>query len=88
MPETVNYKSIPHTPLAGLSHIPGKKGLPVLGMTPALFRDFYGTLKKHYETYGNVSKIGIGFQTVTYECAFHFEYWTMSSRSQSHWSLG
>jgi len=50
------------TSMRELTHIPGKAGAPILGMTPWLFRDFYGTLKKHHDKYGLISKIGIGLQ--------------------------
>jgi len=48
--------------LKDLAHLPGRAGVPFLGITPALFRDFYGTLQKHHDRYGLVSKAGIGFQ--------------------------
>lgn len=63
MSEIYDYRKQPDTQLSGLSHIPGEKGIPILGKTPALFGDFYGTLERHCEKYGRVSKIGIGFQT-------------------------
>ncbi len=58
----MDHRQFPDTSMKELGHIPGKAGAPFLGMTPWLFRDFYGTLKKHHEKYGLVSKIGIGFQ--------------------------
>ncbi len=57
-----DHRDCPDATLKELAHIPGKVGVPVLGMTPWLFRDFYGTLNKHYENYGLLSKIGIGLQ--------------------------
>ena len=63
MTETAtDYTLLPDTDFKALSLIPGKKGIPFLGMTPWLFRDFYGTIQHHYERYGLVSKIGLGFQ--------------------------
>lgn len=57
-----NYRLQASTRYTQLAHIPGKRGFPVLGMIPALFRDFYGTLNKQYKKYGPVSKANIGFQ--------------------------
>jgi cytochrome P450 len=57
-----DHRNFPDAPMKALAHIPGRAGIPFLGMTPALFRDFYGTLKVHSSRYGLVSKIGIGFQ--------------------------
>jgi cytochrome P450 len=57
-----DHRRFPDASARELGHLPGKIGMPLLGMTPALFRDFYGTLQKHYEKYGLVSKIGIGLQ--------------------------
>jgi cytochrome P450 len=62
MSEAFDYRKVPDTGLSGLSHIPGERGMPILGKTPALFNDFYGTLERHYQKYGKISKIGIGFQ--------------------------
>jgi cytochrome P450 len=63
MSDTFDYRKYPDTKLPGLAHIPGEKGIPILGKTPALFNDFYGTLEQHCHKFGRVSKIGIGFQT-------------------------
>jgi len=57
-----DHRHFPDATMKQLAHIPGKAGVPFLGMTPALFRDFYGTLQKHHARYGLISKIGIGFQ--------------------------
>ncbi|HEY6131136.1 MAG TPA: cytochrome P450 [Halioglobus sp.] len=57
-----DHRNFPDASIKSLKHIPGKIGAPFLGMTPWLFRDFYGTLKKHHQKFGLVSKIGIGFQ--------------------------
>jgi hypothetical protein len=57
-----DHRHSPDASLKALAHIPGKAGVPILGMTPALFRDFYGTINKHHAQYGLVSKIGIGLQ--------------------------
>ena len=57
-----DHRQFPNVSVKALAHIPGKTGVPILGMTPALFRDFYGTVQKHYARYGLISKIGIGFQ--------------------------
>ena len=57
-----DHRDFPDASMRELAHIPGKIGAPFLGMTPWLFRDFYGTLKRHHEKYGLVSRIGIGFQ--------------------------
>ena len=62
MKQPPDHRDLPDATLKELGHIPGKAGIPVLGMTPWLFRDFYGTLNRHHEKYGLVSKIGIGFQ--------------------------
>ncbi|ROS01014.1 cytochrome P450 [Sinobacterium caligoides] len=43
-----------------LTHIPGTFGLPLIGMTLSLVKDFYGTMDKHYKKYGPVSRIGFG----------------------------
>jgi cytochrome P450 len=61
MAET-DYKQQPSSTYDELAHIPGNRGFPVLGMIPALFRDFYGTIDKQYKKYGPVSKANIGFQ--------------------------
>lgn len=61
-PLTGDYRDFPDASMKQLAHIPGRRGAPVLGMTPWLFRDFYGTLQKHYARYGLISRIGIGFQ--------------------------
>lgn len=61
-PATLDHRDFPDAPITALAHIPGRRGAPFLGMTPWLFRDFYGTLKKHHARYGLVSRIGIGFQ--------------------------
>lgn len=58
----VDYRQQPSAAYQQLSHIPGNRGVPVLGMIPALFRDFYGTIHRHYQKYGPVSKANIGFQ--------------------------
>lgn len=42
-----------------LSHIPGEYGLPVIGRTLFLFKDFYGLVDEHYKKYGAVSRIGL-----------------------------
>ena len=57
-----DYRLQANTGYQQLAHIPGSCGLPVLGLIPALFRDFYGTIDKHYQKYGPVSKTNIGFQ--------------------------
>lgn len=57
-----DHRGFPNASVKQLGHIPGKTGLPLLGMTPSLFRDFYGTLQQHHAKYGLVSKIGIGLQ--------------------------
>ena len=58
----IDYRHFPDATMKALAHIPGRSGVPLFGMTPALFRDFYGTLQGHYARYGLVSKIGIGLQ--------------------------
>ena len=55
-----DYRSRPNTSPGSLGHVPGKKGMPILGMTPALYRDFFGTINKFQQRYGPVAKIGIG----------------------------
>jgi cytochrome P450 len=57
-----DHRDFPDATLKELAHVPGRRGVPILGMTPWLFRDFYGTLNKHHERYGLLSKIGIGLQ--------------------------
>jgi cytochrome P450 len=57
-----DHRSFPDASLKELGHVPGSAGVPLLGKTPALFRDFYGTVQKHQEKFGLVSKIGIGLQ--------------------------
>jgi cytochrome P450 len=59
---TADHRHYPDASIKALAHIPGRAGVPVLGMTPALFRDFYGTINKHHAKYGLISKIGIGLQ--------------------------
>jgi len=59
---SLDYRQLPNASYDQLSHIPGTRGVPVLGMIPALFRDFYGTIDKQYKKYGPVSKVNIGFQ--------------------------
>jgi cytochrome P450 len=58
----VDHRQLPDASVKALAHIPGKFGVPLLGMTLALFRDFYGTIHDHHAKYGLISKIGIGFQ--------------------------
>lgn len=58
----MDHRAFPNASVRNLRHIPGRTGLPLFGKTPALFRDFYGTLQRHYEKYGLVSRIGIGLQ--------------------------
>ena len=55
----VDHRQLPDASVKALAHIPGKMGVPILGMTLALFKDFYGTIQKHYAKYGLISKIGI-----------------------------
>jgi cytochrome P450 len=62
MSSTGDHRDFPDATMRELSHIPGRRGAPFLGMTPWLFRDFYGTLAKHHARYGLISRIGIGFQ--------------------------
>lgn len=62
MSSTGDHRDFPDTTMRELAHIPGRTGAPFLGMTPWLFRDFYGTLAKHHARYGLISRIGIGFQ--------------------------
>lgn len=57
-----DYRQQPSATYQQLAHIPGNRGVPLLGMIPALFRDFYGTIDKQYKKYGPVSKANIGFQ--------------------------
>ncbi len=57
-----HYSELPNTDNRNLLHIPGKKGIPVLGMTPWLYKDFYTTVQKHQNNYGLTSRIHIGFQ--------------------------
>jgi cytochrome P450 len=59
---TIDHKQLPDASVKALAHIPGKFGVPILGMTLALFKDFYGTIQQHHAQYGLISKIGIGFQ--------------------------
>ena len=59
---TLDYRLLPSSTYQQLAHIPGSRGVPVLGMIPALFHDFYGTIEKQYKKYGPVSKANIGFQ--------------------------
>lgn len=58
----MDYRTQPSATDNQLAHIPGNDGWPVLGLIPALFRDFYGTINSHYKKYGAVSKTNIGFQ--------------------------
>lgn len=58
-----DYTEASDSPFESLAHIPGKRGLPLLGITLDLYRDFYGTLQKHQSRYGNISRTGIGFNT-------------------------
>jgi len=58
-----HYSTYSNASMQALNHIPGKKGIPVLGMTPWLFKDFYGTIEKHSQHYGLVSRIHIGLQS-------------------------
>ena len=57
-----DHRDFPDATLKELAHVPGRRGVPILGMTPWLFRDFYGTLNRHHERYGLLSKMGIGLQ--------------------------
>lgn len=57
-----NYRQLPSASYEQLAHIPGNRGFPVLGLIPALFRDFYGTIARQYQNYGPISKANIGFQ--------------------------
>lgn len=48
-----------------LDHIPGKDGLPWVGRTFALVKDFYGLVDEYYRNYGPVSRIRlIGHRSV------------------------
>jgi cytochrome P450 len=62
MQPVTEHGDSPDASIRKLRHIPGRIGVPILGMTPWLFKDFYGTLKQQQEKYGLVSKIGIGLQ--------------------------
>ena len=42
-----------------LHHIPGDKGLPIIGITHKLFTNFHPTLQDIYENYGPVSSAGM-----------------------------
>jgi cytochrome P450 len=57
------YTLQPDVAFDKLSHIPGRRGLPLLGITLDLYQDFYGTLTAHQKKYGYVSRAGIGFNT-------------------------
>jgi len=52
----LDYTQLPNTAYDKLSHLQGEAGWPIIGITPALFRDFYGTLHTHYKRYGLVSR--------------------------------
>ncbi len=59
----LSYKLKPNN--YDLGHIPGEYGLPVVGRTFALFKDFYGLVDDQYKKYGPVSRIGlIGVKSV------------------------
>ena len=62
MDTAVDHRAFPDASPRELAHLPGRRGAPLLGMTPWLFRDFYGTLQQHHARYGLLSRIGIGFQ--------------------------
>lgn len=57
----LSYQSKPDTDGAGLSHIPGSKGWPIVGYLPKMVKDFHGTIEKHVAQYGEVSRFGQGF---------------------------
>ena len=61
--QTLSYRQQADVDFEKLSHIPGRRGLPMLGITLDLYRDFYGTLTRHQQRYGDVSRAGIGFNT-------------------------
>lgn len=49
-----DYTRQPNTPYRRLPSLQGRAGLPIIGITFDLFRDFYGTLQKDYKKYGPV----------------------------------
>ena len=59
----LSYKQ--HPVCDQLDHIPGKDGLPYIGRTFDLLKDFYGLIDEYYQGYGPVSRIRlIGHRTV------------------------
>ncbi len=62
-PQELNpdYRTHPEN-TAGLGHIPGTWGLPLLGETFPLIKDVRQLIEEHYTKYGPVSKLSIGFQ--------------------------
>ena len=45
---SISYLAVPDTPMKGLRHIPGEKGLPVLGRLPAMVKDLNGLLHRYH----------------------------------------
>ena len=59
----LSYQSLPNN--TDLNHIPGENGLPLVGRTYGLIKDFYGLCNDQYQKYGPVSRVGlIGMKTV------------------------
>lgn len=57
---TANYLSQPNTTWGQLSHLPGRKGLPLIGITHWFVKDYYNAIQKYYEQYGLVSRMHFG----------------------------
>ncbi|TNF35922.1 MAG: cytochrome P450 [Gammaproteobacteria bacterium] len=47
---------------AGLDHIPGNWGLPVIGETFPMIKDVWKMVDEHYKQFGPISKLSAGFQ--------------------------
>jgi cytochrome P450 len=59
----LSYQAFPNN--TNLDHIPGENGLPLVGRTYGLVKDFYGLCNDQYQKYGPVSRVGlIGMKTV------------------------
>lgn len=56
-----SYEQAADASARDLSHLPGTNGSPVVGHLLKMVKDFNGTVTRHYEKYGEVSRFGQGF---------------------------
>lgn len=56
----LDYTQQPDATEHDLRNIPGFRGLPLAGRLPWMIRDFNGSLREHYEKFGEVSFLNMG----------------------------